>query len=791
MDGFSFFVIDVPLVGARVSFFVNLYCDVIRRKMEIPQIIADLALILITAGITTIIFKWLKQPVILGYILAGFLVSRQFGFTPSVSSSEAISTWADIGVVFLMFGLGLEFSFKKLMGVGRTALIAAMVIIPGMVFLGTLAGLLMGWTMVNSLLLGGMISMSSTTIIMKAFTDMGLRTQKFAQLVLGILIFEDLIAILLLVIISTTAVSKSFQGGAFAFALVKLAFFLVIWLLGGIFFLPSVLKYLKRREVLNDETLLIISLGFCLMMVIFATKVGFSSELGAFVMGSVFAETVEAERIDRLVKPLKDLFGAVFFVSVGMLIEVSVLCDYVWQIVFISMVVIGGQVLFASCGLLLSGQSLKTSIQSGFCLTQVGEFAFIIALLGTNLGLLDKFVYPVIVAVSVVTIFITPFLMKLSLPVYNLLERKLPRTWLLFLERNNVDVGVSVRNDNVWFRLLKAVMRIVLVYSTVVVAVLIVYVRYLEPVAARYGFWSKTALALLTILVLSPFLRAIVAKKNHSREYKYLWASKKTNWTPLISLSLVRFLLAIFFLVFLLVKTYNGATGVLFAVATILIMLMYFSRMLKMHSIRMERRFFHNLNQREYEEEQHQSGVFRKNKISNRLLTYDLHLADFEVSADSPCCGKTLIDMDFRRKYSVHVVSIMRGSRRINIPGGKEQLFPADKILVLGSDEQLTKVEPLFDEADDTIGENDVNEVRLEQLEIEPGSHLIGKTIRESGIRDNNKCLVVGIEREAGSMVSPDVQTAFQEGDVIWIVGEKDRIAQLMKVDAISIVDSN
>lgn len=756
--------------------------------MGTPAIISDLALILISAGFTTVLFKWLKQPVILGYIMAGFLVGNQLNMIPSVVDAVNVGTWADIGVVFLMFGLGLEFSFKKLMKVGRSALISAAVIIPGMIILGTIVGLLMGWSSINSLMLGGMISMSSTTIIMKAFDDMGLRSQKFTQLVLGILIFEDLIAILLMVFIST---SKSVDGGTMLMSIGRLVFFLAVWMLSGIYFVPSLLQKIKDKGLLNDETLLVISAGLCFMMVIGAEYAEFSAELGAFVMGSIFAETVEAERIERIMKPLKDLFGAIFFVSVGMMIDINVIVDYTGQIVFISSAVVVGQIFFASCGLLLSGQNLKTAIQSGFSLTQVGEFAFIIAMLGTSLGLLDNYVYPVIVAVSVITIFITPFLMKLALPAYGWLEANMPRTWRFLIERNTTGEAVSTRNENVWYSLLKQIARIVAVYSALVLAVIIIYRKYVAPWVSQYGLWPKTAAAVIAILFISPFLRAIVAKKNHSREYKFLLASKKSNWAPLFMLMIVRVFLAVAFIFFLLASTYSVATGFLFTVAAIIIVVIYSSRQLKMQSIRIERRFFLNLNRREYEQSlKEQSNIFKKIKLSNRLSAYDLHLTDFEVSPDSVCCGKSLIQLDFRRLYQVHVVSIMRGGNRINIPGGRESLYPYDKVLLLGTDAQLAMVQPLLGPS--AVANSVTNrEVSLEQFEIEENNPLIGKTIRESGIRDNAKCLIVGIERDTTTMMNPDVQTVLQKDDIIWIVGEKEQIHNLVQADSVSVVQAS
>lgn len=769
---------------------------------EVPALIYDLALIFISASVTTILFKWLKQPVILGYILAGLLVSNQFNITPTVGNTDEIGTWSELGVTFLMFGLGLEFSFKKLLNVGRNALIGAGVIVPGMILLGLLVGIIMGWGLTNSFLLGGMICMSSTAIIMKAFDDMGWRTQKFTQLVLGILIFEDLIAILLMVIVSTTAVSKSFEGGQLLLAMAKLGFFMVIWVLSGIFLLPTLLKWVKKKEILNDETLLVISIGLCFFMVIIATYAGFSAELGAFVMGSIFAETVEAERIETVVKPLKDLFGAIFFVSVGMMIDIDVLLTYWGEILTIAITVIIGQIFFASCGLLLSGQTLKTAIRSGFCLTQIGEFAFIIAMLGTHLGLLDEHIYPVIVAASVLTIFLTPFLMKLGIPAYEYIDKKLTPAQKHYLERNSINAEVSVRSENIWQKLLVAILRFVSVYSIIVIAILLIYINYILPLVDEKETWVRTAVALAVLVLISPFLRAIMAKKNHSREYKYLLASNKMNWAPLVALSLFRFFLAIGFVMFLLINTYNATTGILFAVATIIIMGMFFSRRLKMHSIKMERRFFQNLNQREYEKElQLKEGqVFKNYKLSNRLRTYNLHLSDFEVHPDCVLCGLTLIQTDFRRRFGVHVVSIIRGSQRINIPGGKEMIFPGDKLLILGADEQLDKLPPFFLPIDennqtDKLLLNAVNpnlvssdtEVSLEQIELDKNNPLVGCTIRECGIRDHNKCLVVGIERDNESMMNPDIQTVFLAGDIIWIVGERSQIRNLTNTESVSV----
>jgi CPA2 family monovalent cation:H+ antiporter-2 len=379
---------------------------------HLPTLITDLAFILVAAGIISIVFKWLKQPVVLGYIIAGLLASPQIPFLPTVIDEANIQTWADIGIIFLLFALGLDFSFKKLMHVGVTAFITTLTIVIFMMTLGYITGMFLGWKHMDSLFLGGMLCMSSTMIIIKIFDDFGLKKQKFAGIVLGILIVEDLFAVLLMVLLSTLAISKHFEGTEMLSSIFKLVEFLLFWFLTGIFLIPTFLK--KAKKYLNDETLLVVSLGLCFGMVILATEAGFSSALGAFVMGSILAETMEAERIEHLVQPVKNLFGAVFFVSVGMMIDLSILGQYILPIMIISSVVIIGQITFGSLGVLLSGQPLKVAIQSGFSLSQIGEFSYIIAALGLSLGVIAPHLYPIIVAVSVITIFISPYIVKLS-----------------------------------------------------------------------------------------------------------------------------------------------------------------------------------------------------------------------------------------------------------------------------------------------------------------------------------------------------------------------------------------
>lgn len=746
---------------------------------QIPTLISDLAVILISAGLVTLLFKRLKQPVVLGYIVAGILAGPSFEQIPTVTDVESIRIWADIGVIFLLFALGLDFSFKKLMKVGGTAVIGAITIVIGMMTVGYTTGLSLGWGHMNSLFLGGMLSMSSTTIIFKAFDDMGLRNQRFAGVVFGILVVEDLFAVLLMVLLSTLAVSKHVEGVELLDSVVKLGIFLLFCFVIGIYLIPSFLK--KARCFLNEETLLIVSLGLCLGMVIIATKAGFSSALGAFVMGSILAETIEAERIERLIKPVKDLFGAIFFVSVGMLIDPLLLWQYKLPIFLLTVVVVIGQICFASFGVLLSGQPIKIAIQAGFSLAQIGEFAFIIAGLGQSLRVTDSFLYPIVVAVSVITTFLTPYMIRVADPAYKLAERVIPESWQRFLERY-ASGSNTIRQKSAWNKLLKALVRIVGTYTAVTLVLIFLWLRFVAPLITREipGIQGNILALILILLLVAPMLRAIIMKKNHSEEFQQLWNDNKYNRGPLVSLIVLRILLCIGLVMLPVMQLLDTALGIMLAVASGVIAVAIFSKKLKQQSILMERRFFTNLSARETEMEK-KSPI--NARFANHLLERDLHLADFEVKQNSPSMGKTLKELNFRQKCNVNVVTIIRGEKRINIPGGEEKLYPFDKLIVVGADKDLDHFRQYLEEryrqskANQSL--SDPKEVRMEQIRISPESRLVGRSIIESGIRDNAACLVIGIERGTSSIKNPPPATIFEAGDIVWIVGEPDKIIRL------------
>ncbi|RHR59714.1 cation:proton antiporter [Parabacteroides sp. AF17-28] len=744
---------------------------------QIPSLISDLAVILISAGLVTLLFKRLKQPVVLGYIVAGILAGPAITQIPTVTNVESIRIWADIGVIFLLFALGLDFSFKKLMKVGGTAVIGAITIVIGMMTLGYTTGLSLGWGHMNSLFLGGMLSMSSTTIIFKAFDDMGLRNQRFAGVVFGILVVEDLFAVLLMVLLSTLAVSKHVEGMELLNSVIKLGVFLLFCFVIGIYLIPSFLK--KARTFLNDETLLIVSLGLCLGMVIIATKAGFSSALGAFVMGSILAETIEAEHIEHLIKPVKDLFGAIFFVSVGMLIDPALLWEYKIPILILTLVVMVGQILFASFGVLLSGQPVKIAIHSGFSLAQIGEFAFIIASLGLTLGVTDNFLYPIVVAVSVITTFFTPYMIRMAEPACRVADRIIPKSWMKFLERYSSGSN-TIHQKSAWNKLLKALTRIVGTYTAVTLVLIFIWLQFAAPFIMKEisGLRGAIISLVLILLLIAPMLRAIMMKKNHSAEFQQLWLDSKYNRGPLVSLIILRIILCIGLVMLPVTRLLNAAVGILLAIAATVIVIVILSKRLKRQSILMERHFFSNLTARELEYER-KAPI--NQRFANHLLERDLHLADFEVRQNSPSMGKTLKELNFRQKCNVNIVTIIRGEKRINIPGGEERLYPFDKLVVVGADDDLEHFRQYLVERYKTAqtSKKETKEVNMEQFTIAEGSRLIGRTILESGIRDKAACLVIGIERGETSIKNPSPTTVFEEGDIVWIVGEHDKVLRL------------
>lgn len=741
----------------------------------IQSLISDLALILMLGAVATVLFKKLKQPVVLGYIVAGFIASPHFALFPSVASGENIEFWAQIGIIVLLFSLGLEFSFKKLLNVGGSAIVTAAIIVLGMMGFGFLVGKFMGYGLVDSMFLGGMLSISSTTIIIKALTDLNMRQRRFVPMIFAVLIVEDLIAVILMVVLSSVAINNTVEGEQMLESALLLSFFLIIWFVVGIFIIPSVFKRYKR--LITDEMMLIISMGLCFLMAIFSVRSGFSLALGAFVMGSILAGTVEARRIERLVAPIKDLFGAVFFISVGMMVDPTVIVDYAGTITVLAIVVVVGMIIFGTFGMLATGQPLRHSVQSGFALTQIGEFSFIIAAMGTSLGVLKPNIYPIIVAVSVITTFTTPFFIKKADGAFAMLERVLPARILTALSgySSNAQSGEVPESREIWKSIAKRyVLRLVL-YSVVVIAIITVSSKFLWnfiALAVKQP-WGGFLWVLVTLVCVVPFLFAILMPSIKSAERTRLVELEgKVSYVPLVVMEIISFVVSLFFIFALLTKLYSGVIALGVALVLLIVMMFVLAPVLRKHMSRLERRFIGNVNVRE----NHRTGH------GNNLVS-DMHLAYMLVGYGCRFAGDTLQRADLRRKYGVNVVNIERNGELHPVPSGGMRIFPGDTLGVIGTEEQIQSLLPLV-EAGAANKTSATGEARFVHHALTEQSILVGRTLKDARLREEYGTLLVAVQRTTPDgevqYLSPTPDVLFATGDILWLVGDPATIKSLL-----------
>lgn len=744
------------------------------ESLDINSLISDLALILVLGAIATVVFKMLKQPVVLGYIVAGFLASPHFELLPSVAVEANIEFWAQIGIIVLLFSLGLEFSFKKLVDVGGSAILTALIIVLGMMSLGFVVGKYLGFGLVNSVFLGGMISMSSTTIILKALTDLNMRQRRFVPMTFAVLIVEDLFAVVMMVILSSIALNNSVKGGEMVSSILKLSFFLIMWFTVGIFLIPTLFKRFKRY--ISDEQMLIIAMGLCFAMVMFSIKSGFSAALGAFVMGSILAGTIEAERIERLISPVKDLFGAVFFISVGMMVNPLVMTKHWSVIALLAAVVIVGMIVFGTFGMLATGQPLKLAMESGFSLTQIGEFSFIIATLGTGLGVLDKSIYPIIVAVSVITTFTTPFFIKQAVPCYNAIYKILPKSWTRLLNGYSQTASESEDSETrlMWKSIVSRYLVRLLVYSVVIVALIAVCRSYLMPFIIKWlgnDTLGRLACAVSTFAIVGPFIAAILMPTIKRSEHEQLIETNGTvSYVPIVVMLTVSAILAAIFIAIILQAIYPSAASVITAVLlmlAILVVMVVIPNPFRHRLSNIEKRFINNINERE----NHRTG-------REHNLVSDLHLAHTTVGHGCPFAGERLRNLDLRSRYGVNIVSILRAGKLHTVPSGDMRIFPGDMLGVIGTEEQIQRMLPLV-EAQNEHAESDIPEVKFTHFAISANSPIVGQRLENTRLREDYGALLVAVQRGEDDYISPTPDLLFKAGDILWIVGNPKQLARL------------
>lgn len=712
--------------------------------------------------------------------MAGVVVSPNLPLTMSVIDNADIKVWSDIGVMFLLFALGLDFSFKKIFKMGMSPIIAAVTIVVSMMCVGMMVAKLFGWNTMNGLFLAGMLAMSSTTIIYKAFDDLSLKQQQFSSLVMSVLILEDILAIVMMVVLTTISKGDSSGGDNMFASLLDIVYFLVLWFVCGLFFIPTFLR--KTRRLINDEVLLIVSVALCCVMGVFASMVGFSAAFGSFVMGSILAETIEAKKIEKLVAPVKNLFGAIFFVGVGMLVDINVVLSQWFTIFVITLTIIFGQSIFGTFGFMLSGQPLKTAMRCGFSMAQIGEFAFIIASLGLSLGVVNDFMYPVVVTVSVITTFLTPYMINGAVPVYNLLERKLPKVWIRRINKvSDIAPSNSDHSEGYWKPLLQQMAVNTLIYSVLSTAVTVMMLTFVDDFLDSIlpQPWANIICGISAVLLTAPFLRAMVMKKNKSVEFKALWTSSRHNRAPLVFTILLRVFIAMAYLFYICYHLFRFSNAVMVCLAAAVLIGIVYSRSMKMNSIRLERLFIQNLRSKDIE-----ARITGKKRplFEGRLLDRDIHISNVELPQDSLWAGMTLKDLALGKRFHVHVSSIQRGRQHINIPSGDDIIFPGDILHVIGTDEQLTNLNSTMKQ--EVVPEDveiEDREMQLRRFVISGKSPFLGLSLLECGLREHYNCMLVGMEEDEENLTQVSISYRFQQGDLLWIVGEKNDIRRLAK----------
>lgn len=746
---------------------------------HLPKLIEDLGLILIVAAFVVLIFKKIKQPLVLGYIIAGFLVSPNFKIFPSVADMSNIKTLAEIGVIFLLFSLGLEFSFKKLMNVGGSASITAFTEIIFITIAGYFTGKMLGWSTMDSMFLGGMLASSSTTIIIRAFDELGVKTKSFAKTVFGVLVVEDIVVILLMVLLSTIAVTNSIDGGDILFTVAKLMFFLILWFIVGIYVLPTFLKRIKK--LVDDEILLILSMGLCLGMVLIAVKVGFSAELGAFVMGSMLAETMAAEKVEHTLKSVRDLFAAIFFVSIGMMINVEQMVQYAFPILIITLVTLLGKILSAALGALASGQPLKHSVQVGFSMAQIGEFAFIVATLGLSLNVISDFLFPVAVGVSAITTFTTPYLIKVSEPFYNWLVKVLPEKWLERINDYSSDTQ-SIQVENGWKVLLQEYMRMMLMNGIVVIGIYLLYSNFIIPMINDKLNDNTTKNIIGNVLPIAtalPFLWAFMVKRPNSTVFYDLLKKTKYNRGPLLMIEVFRVVLGILIIGFFLDRFASTQISFFITIPIAIFILFLFSKRIRSFYDQIELRFVQNLNTRENQQKIARRGsVFSNPNLYSKLAAWDVHIIEAQVNPNASYIGKFLVDLQWREDYGINIGYIKRGQKIIHSPNRFDILMPNDKVGIISTDEQMLVFEPVFNSIE-AIKPEETKEVKLGKILINENSPKIGVSIKASGIREKTNGLVIAIRRGDERILNPNSSEILQQDDIVWVVGDLQKIEAL------------
>ena len=748
--------------------------------MEVPQLIIDLAIMLTTAAVVTIVFKRLRIPAILGYIVAGFIIGPHFPLFMNIESAASVETWSEIGVVIILFHIGLEFDFHKLSEIGSTAIVSAAVKMGGVMLVGYGFGILAGMSNMNAVFLGAMLSISSTVVIQKCFSEMGLEGEKYTGLVMGSLVMEDVIAVFMMVVLTTISASQTADGNGMALRMFLMITYLVLWLVLGIFFLPTILD--KTMELMSDETLTLLSLGFCFLMGMLAHWLGFSMELGAFIAGSLFAGTRHVHNVERVTAGIKDMFGAIFFLSVGMMVDPGIIAARWTSIVPIAILAVVAKLIFATIGMILSGQEPGTALRGGISLAPIGEFSFIIAGLGISLGVMDNYLYPVIVAASILTIIITPVMIRNQDKIIAVLAKPVPDKVKKLVREYTSSERSDEAHVSEWNTVLRDYFMKVAIYGSIMLVLTLMCCHALYPAAA--SLIGNTAAKVIVIVVnyLALALFAVPFMGNRSVAFTQLWLDRLANRPPLFMMILIKIVILELIALIPVVSVLDIDNPLLVLLIPLSVFLIARSGSVATYYLQLEARFFANLNQKTMEER----GGARKRQ---HWLNEDYSIFSWDVPAGAPYEGMTIQELDWGRKDAVYVVKIRHGDKKMPMPQAKTVLHAGDHVHVIGDRKSLETfyktlgidqrihmrtLKEFLDE-DYTGG----NALACAAIQVRGNEPFVGKTLRRSRITARNHCMVLGLEREGYAYAMPDSNMLINKGDILWIIGTETDLSRI------------
>ena len=777
-------------------------------------LITDLALILIAAGITSVVCRKFKLPILLGYIIAGVLTGPHVSLLPNVHDMQNIETWSEIGVIFLLFALGLEFNFKSLMKVGKSGSITVAFIVFGMMAATISVGHFLDWSLNTSIFMGGILCISSTMVIVKAFEELNLKGKHFTNIVYGVEIMEDIVGILLMVILSTIAISGSSGDGGqlvqkISTTSMRVVFFLVLWFVGGIFLVPTLLRKLKKY--LDDEIIMTISLALCLGMVMLAERSNLSTALGAFTIGSILGATTEAQRIEHLMTPIKNLFGAIFFVSVGMMVVPSSILEH-WPTLLL---LLGIELLFnpilGTIGVFVSGKSLHDALNAGACFGQIGEFSFIIAKLGVSLAVLDEFTYPIVITISAITMITTPYVMRFSEKLVGPVSKLLPERLKYRIEGERESEGKGPSRRSV---MIKHFVAETFILSMLLLGVVTFMHGFVDPnlrdfIAKHWddvdaAFISQVACMVVTLIAMTPFLSALILRRNKLNRAFMIVLLRGGSENILLTLQILRVVVAAGFIAFALSMGSPFPLWVDAIVGTALLIFVMRFELVFMNYVRLERQFLLNYNEVELSEQENSTQVDDAESLDSltelpavNLFSSDFSVGTYKIDESSPFRDKSLIDLNLRAEHNLFIIRIERvEDPDVNIPVGQEILRIGDTIDIIGRTADLAALSRApYDIPAKEIHMCGIRQYSREMQErrssaanlrclcipIHAKSGFAGKTLRTSGIGRNTRCLVIGIETCGRVEMNPNPDVVIAPNSRLWVIGESDDLAVLLE----------